>query len=238
MSFIATPGHPLPSLARGLLAQFLEPFSWIRGNFPQVRYMGNLLSKKDQAIVDAEWRLQNPDGNNGRCFAAVVSPDGRMVHLWKTSFAARQLRGQTVKGIYIPDFLTVNIASVGVTADGDFVAGDHKQAGIFPFGGVLDILSLIRHAKREIREESGITPYNLRIVGIVRDKRSVNFVGLFDAPSKEECLRLFDRRDDPDGEMTRLIFFPPSAEGIGEVLGQHPKKWAPLGEVLKTALTM
>ncbi|WP_156877723.1 hypothetical protein [Shimazuella kribbensis] len=224
MTFVATPGLSLPGV----------------DNTPQICDMGPLFSKEDQAIIDADWNEKNPNGNNGTVFAAEVFQNGRMIYIWKTSFAARQSRGKLIKGVYVPNFKTTNIASFGKTEDGEFVSGHHLRAKKdYPFAGILDGKDLAQHAKREILEESGLEARSLRIVGIVYDdkQRTINFVGLFDAPSREECERLFAQRSDPDQEMGHLVFYPMSVEGIKKVVSENDS-WPYLEESLLAALNM
>jgi hypothetical protein len=241
MAFVATPGLRLPSLAMGFLGMidekyFGQRFSRFLRNTPQIRYMGHLFTKEEQATIDAEWLEKNPQGNNGVVFAAEVSEDGRIIKIRKTSFAARQSRGKEIKGISIPEFKTVNIASFGVTRDGSLMSGYHKRAEAdYPFAGILDIKSLVRHAKREVREESGLKARSMRIVGIVFDEKTVNFVVLFDAPTEEKCKLSFQKRNDPDEEMGYLVFYPQTEEGIKGVLSRR-KSWPYMEEALLAAL--
>lgn len=257
-----------------------------RGFVPNEHLVGALLPEWLQAKIDADWQSANPEGHNGRVYAAHVSDDADDVFLWDTSFAVRaasragkeleidisslgmdfttfrqeysklldrlerlpeemvlvELRGG-VLAVKI-QFKTVNITSFGVRRWRWFpkwvanrlpkwlVAGDHKKAGAFPFGGILNIPDLFAHAEREIKEESGLPAVNLQIIGVVRDKKSIHFVGIFDAPSKRECRRRFDRREDPDNEMQNLLFLSSTEEANGLI-----KKWSPLGEVVEAALS-
>jgi hypothetical protein len=138
-------------------------------------------------------------------------------------------------------FKTVNITSIGLRKQDRqsgrkayVLAGDHRRAGAFPFGGILDVPDLFEHAKREIREESGLAPNNLQIIGVVPDENSINFVGVYDIPTRSKCRRLFQLRKDQDREMRDLVFIP--EDEIDETLSRYSKQWAYLLPAVKRAL--